>query len=50
MSTAAKPLLVETLTREAFAPFGDVITRDGTRHHTINRGMAEKYPNLAVSA
>lgn len=35
------------LTREAFADFGDVIETDGVNHFSINRGMAERFHDLA---
>lgn len=49
MITRAEHLLaVEPLTREAFAPFGDVIAAaDATRHFTINAGNTERYHDLA---
>ena len=36
-----------TLTRPAFAPFGDVIETEGRDHYTINSGYAERYNDLA---
>ena len=42
------PLTPEPLTREAFAPFGDVIeASDAVRHFTINAGNTERYHDLA---
>ena len=42
------PLRPEPLTREAFAPFGDVIeASDAVRHFTINCGNTERYHDLA---
>lgn len=42
------PLTPEPLTREAFAPFGDVIeASDAVRHFTINTGNTERYHDLA---
>lgn len=35
------------LTKEAFAPFGDVIETDGAQHYPINQGTTERYHNLA---
>lgn len=35
------------LTREAFAPFGDVIEMEGSAHITINQGFAERFNDLA---
>jgi ureidoglycolate lyase len=41
-------LTPETLTREAFAPFGEVIeASDAVRHFTINAGNTERYHDLA---
>lgn len=37
----------EPLTREAFAPYGDVIETEGARHFPINAGTIERYHNLA---
>jgi ureidoglycolate lyase len=42
-----KFLEIEPLTREAFAPFGDVIELDGARHFPINAGTTERYHDLA---
>jgi ureidoglycolate lyase len=38
---------IEKLTREAFAPFGDVITFDGAQHYPINDGLTERFHDLA---
>jgi ureidoglycolate lyase len=35
------------LTRDAFAPFGDVIETEGARHYPINNGKCERYHDLA---
>ncbi|WP_079434375.1 ureidoglycolate lyase [Zoogloea sp. LCSB751] len=41
-------LTPQPLTREAFAPFGDVIeASDAVRHFTINAGNTERYHDLA---
>lgn len=41
-------ITAEPLTREAFAPFGDVIeVSDAARHYPINGGMTERYHDLA---
>lgn len=41
-------LRIEPLTREAFAPFGDVIeASDAAKHFTINEGNTERYHDLA---
>lgn len=42
-----KTLAIEPLTREAFAPFGDVVELDGARHFPINGGTTERYHDLA---
>ncbi|RIX49633.1 MAG: ureidoglycolate lyase [Rhodocyclales bacterium GT-UBC] len=43
-----KKLLVQPLTREAFAPFGDVIAADDSvQHFSINGGNTERYHDLA---
>jgi ureidoglycolate lyase len=42
-----RTLKIETLTREAFAEFGDVIELDGARHYPINLGTTERYHDLA---
>ncbi|HEY4350458.1 MAG TPA: ureidoglycolate lyase [Paraburkholderia sp.] len=40
-------LRIERLTREAFAPFGDVIELEGARHYPINGGTTERFHDLA---
>lgn len=40
-------LPIRPLTREAFAPFGDVIECAERPHHAINQGWAERYSDLA---
>lgn len=42
-----KTVIVEPLTREAFAPFGQVIDTEGAEHFPINGGMTERYHDLA---
>lgn len=43
-----RQLKIEPLTREAFAPFGDVIeASDAVKHYTINAGNTERYHDLA---
>jgi len=37
----------QALTREAFAPFGDVIETRGASHFPINRGAVERFHDLA---
>ena len=40
-------ILIEPLTPEAFAPFGQVIQKEGADHYPINGGMTERYHDLA---
>lgn len=42
-----KFLPIETLTRKAFAPFGDVIQLEGAHHYPINLGTTERFHDLA---
>lgn len=43
-----RQLVAEPLTREAFAPFGEVIAADAGAHHfPINGGNTERYHDLA---
>ena len=42
-----KTLQMERLTRDAFAPFGEVIEVDGARHFPINGGTTERFHDLA---
>lgn len=45
---SARTARIEPLTREAFAPFGDVIeASDAVRHFPINGGTTERYHDLA---
>lgn len=44
---AAQRLQAEPLTREAFAPYGDVIETGGAAHFPINDGAVERYHDLA---
>jgi ureidoglycolate lyase len=41
-------LPITPLTREAFAPFGDVIDMEGAAPVTINQGFAERFNDLAA--
>lgn len=44
-----RSLSVESLSPEAFAPFGDVIqTSEAAQHFTINDGNTERYHDLAL--
>lgn len=38
---------IHPLTRETFAPFGQVIETDGAQHYPINKGMTERFHDLA---
>jgi ureidoglycolate lyase len=40
-------ILIEPLSHEAFAPFGQIIQMDGAEHYPINNGMTERYHDLA---
>src|SRR5690606_33121423 len=40
-------LVIEPLTKEAFAPFGDVIETEGAELRLINNGTTERYHDLA---
>ncbi len=43
----SRAVAIEKLTREAFAPFGQVIETDGAQHFPINAGRTERYHDLA---
>ncbi|WLQ12177.1 ureidoglycolate lyase [Hahella aquimaris] len=46
---SARRLRPQALTREAFAPYGEVIIADaGSEHFTINYGQTERYHQLAT--
>lgn len=40
-------LTVRPLTREAFAPYGDVLEASGAHHYSINNGTTMRYHDLA---
>ncbi len=40
-------VLIEPLTAEEFAPFGQVIQKEGANHYPINAGMTERFHDLA---
>ncbi|MFZ6724932.1 ureidoglycolate lyase [Undibacterium sp. MH2W] len=42
-------LTIQPLTREAFAPFGEVIMLEGARHYPINQGTTERFHALATA-
>lgn len=43
-----RTIITEPLTRDAFAPFGQVIATEGADHFTINRGTTERFHDLAA--
>ncbi|WP_176079209.1 ureidoglycolate lyase [Paraburkholderia tropica] len=47
MSDTRTTLTIEPLTREAFAPFGDVIELEGAKQIPINLGTTIRYHDLA---
>ena len=42
-----RSIIIEPLTAQAFAPFGQVIELAGAHHYPINAGMTERYHDLA---
>jgi ureidoglycolate lyase len=44
---SGRHLAIVPLTREGFAPFGDVIESEGRPHRPINAGTARRYDDLA---
>ncbi|MBX3598061.1 MAG: ureidoglycolate lyase [Rhizobiaceae bacterium] len=42
-----RTIIAQLLTRESFAPFGDVIETEGAHHYPINGGKCERYHDLA---
>src|SRR6185503_10458948 len=45
--SSMRTLTTEPLTRDAFAPFGQVIEQAGAHHYPINAGNCERYHDLA---
>ncbi|MGE4408583.1 ureidoglycolate lyase, partial [Pseudomonas sp.] len=45
-----RTLTIEPLTKDAFAPFGDVIETDGCEYFMINNGSTRRYHKLATVA
>jgi ureidoglycolate lyase len=43
-----RTITIEPLTRDAYAPFGQVIAADGADHYPINSGMTERFHDLAT--
>lgn len=44
---SGRTITIQPLTKEAFAPFGEVLTVEGAHHYPINSGMTERYHDLA---
>ncbi|MGI9374314.1 MAG: ureidoglycolate lyase [Hyphomicrobiales bacterium] len=44
-----RELTFEPLTREAFAPYGEVLETDGADHFPINEGTTTRFHNLAAA-
>jgi ureidoglycolate lyase len=44
----SEAMTIQPLTREAFAPFGDVVEFEGGDSFPINNGMADRYHDLAA--
>lgn len=44
----SRTVAIQPLTVEAFAPFGQVLTLEGAHHFPINKGMTERYHDLAT--
>lgn len=42
-----RTITIQPLTKEAFAPFGQVLTTEGAHHYPINNGMTERFHDLA---
>ena len=42
------PMKIERLIRDAFAPFGDLISFTGAHHYPINDGTTERFHDLAT--
>lgn len=45
---AARTVMIEPLQSDIFAPFGDVIAREGAQSHFINDGNCIRYHDLAT--
>jgi len=43
-----KQILIKPLTRNDFAPFGDVIEKDGAENFPINNGMCQRFHDLSA--
>ncbi len=42
-----RTIVIEPLTAQAYAPFGQVIQIEGAQHYPINSGMTERFHDLA---
>lgn len=42
-----RTVVIEPLSAETFAEFGQIISREGAEHYPINKGMTERYHDLA---
>ena len=42
-----REVVIEPLSRDAFAPFGQVIETSGASHYPINNGLTERFHDLA---
>jgi ureidoglycolate lyase len=47
MTDATDPIVITPLSRNAFAPFGQVIAIEGAEQLAINSGMTDRYHDLA---
>ena len=43
----SRTITIQPLTKDAFAPFGQVLTTEGAHHYPINNGMTERFHDLA---
>jgi ureidoglycolate lyase len=44
----SRTIIIEPLTKAAFAPFGQVLTTEGAHHYPINKGRTERFHDLAT--
>jgi ureidoglycolate lyase len=47
--SSPRPLVIMSLTRTAFAPYGEVIEADGAERRIINEGTTERFHALATA-
>lgn len=43
----SRTITIQPLTKDAFAPFGQMLTAEGAHHCPINNGMTERFHDLA---